>query len=277
MVQILARRSKNNPILLGDPGVGKTAIAEGLATAIVTGVLPDGSPLPSFLEGKRVLSLDLGLVLAGAKERGELENRITKMLAEIDACGDVILMIDEIHSLVGAGSAGGRGGGGGAGMDIANLLKPPLARGGRVYTEGSRLTPPRTPRESPTKAGNHAEGDSRECVGGFPGVGGEASSIPPNPRDMAGRLQAIAGQAALSLLPLGRITSHRGASRRIAAHRPAPPAAACHCCTLRCGESPSPSPPPSPSRGGSVLRDKLPSASTPRSSGGMPRSRCNPL
>ena len=130
VVQILARRSKNNPILLGDPGVGKTAIAEGLATAIVTGVLPDGSPLPSFLEGKRVLSLDLGLVLAGAKERGELESRITKMLAEIDACGDVILMIDEIHSLVGAGSAGGRGGGGGgAGMDIANLLKPPLARG----------------------------------------------------------------------------------------------------------------------------------------------------
>ena len=131
VVQILARRSKNNPILLGDPGVGKTAIAEGLATAIVTGVLPDGSPLPSFLEGKRVLSLDLGLVLAGAKERGELENRVTKMLAEIDACGDVILMIDEIHSLVGAGSIGGRGGGGGgAGMDIANLLKPPLARGG---------------------------------------------------------------------------------------------------------------------------------------------------
>jgi len=131
VVQILARRSKNNPILLGDPGVGKTAIAEGLATAIVTGVLPDGSPLPSFLENKRVLSLDLGLVLAGAKERGELENRVTKMLAEIDACGDVILMIDEIHSLVGAGSIGGRGGGGGgAGMDIANLLKPPLARGG---------------------------------------------------------------------------------------------------------------------------------------------------
>lgn len=130
VVQILARRSKNNPILLGEPGVGKTAIAEGLATAIVTGVLPDGSPLPSFLEGKRVLSLDLGLVLAGAKERGELENRVTKMLAEIDACGDVILMIDEIHSLVGAGSIGGRGGGGGAGMDIANLLKPPLARGG---------------------------------------------------------------------------------------------------------------------------------------------------
>ena len=131
-MQILARRSKNNPILLGDPGVGKTAIAEGLATAIVTGALPDGSPLPSFLEGKRVLSLDLGLVLAGAKERGELESRITKMLAEIDACGDVILMIDEIHSLVGAGSVGRprRRGRRGAGMDIANLLKPPLARGG---------------------------------------------------------------------------------------------------------------------------------------------------
>jgi len=131
VVQILARRSKNNPMLIGEPGVGKTAIAEGLARAIVSRALPDGSPLPAFLEGKRVLSLDLGLVLAGAKERGELESRVTKMLAEIDAAGDVILMIDEIHTLVGAGSVGGRGGGGGGGgMDIANLLKPPLARGG---------------------------------------------------------------------------------------------------------------------------------------------------
>jgi len=96
----------------------------------VSGTLPDGDPLPAFLAHKRILSLDLGLVLAGAKERGELESRITKMLAEIQAAGDVILVIDEIHALVGAGSIGGRGGGGGGGgMDIANLLKPPLARG----------------------------------------------------------------------------------------------------------------------------------------------------
>jgi len=95
----------------------------------VSGTLPDGDPLPAFLAHKRILSLDLGLVLAGAKERGELESRITKMLAEIEAAGDVILVIDEIHALVGAGSIGGGRGGGGGGMDIANLLKPPLARG----------------------------------------------------------------------------------------------------------------------------------------------------
>ncbi|CAK0784796.1 hypothetical protein CVIRNUC_008000 [Coccomyxa viridis] len=126
VVQVLARRSKNNPILLGDPGVGKTAIAEGLARAIVTGALPDGAALPAFLRGKRVMQLDLGLLIAGAKERGELESRVTGLLSEIRAAGDVVLMIDEIHMLVGAG-AGSRAGG--SGLDISNLLKPPLARG----------------------------------------------------------------------------------------------------------------------------------------------------
>jgi ATP-dependent Clp protease ATP-binding subunit ClpC len=125
---ILSHHALTHSLLLSSPL--QTAIAEGLATAIVSGTLPDGDPLPPFLAGKRILSLDLGLVLAGAKERGELESRITKMLAEIQAAGDVILVIDEIHALVGAGSIGGRGGGGGGGgMDIANLLKPPLARG----------------------------------------------------------------------------------------------------------------------------------------------------
>ncbi|CAL5223254.1 g5736 [Coccomyxa viridis] len=126
VVQVLARRSKNNPILLGDPGVGKTAIAEGLARAIVTGALPDGAPLPAFLKGKRVMQLDLGLLIAGAKERGELESRVTNLLSEIRAAGNVMLMIDEIHMLVGAG-AGSKAGG--SGLDISNLLKPPLARG----------------------------------------------------------------------------------------------------------------------------------------------------
>eukprot|EP00198_Chlamydomonas_reinhardtii_P009296 XP_001698633.1 ClpD chaperone, Hsp100 family [Chlamydomonas reinhardtii] len=121
--QILARRTKNNPILLGEPGVGKTAIAEGLAAAIVHRA---ASPLPEFLHSKRILQLDVGLLIAGAKERGELESRVTKLIAEIREAGNIILMIDEIHTLVGAGSVG-RGGGGG--LDIANLVKPALARG----------------------------------------------------------------------------------------------------------------------------------------------------
>ncbi|KAG2449289.1 hypothetical protein HYH02_005446 [Chlamydomonas schloesseri] len=125
--QILARRTKNNPILLGEPGVGKTAIAEGLAAAIVhRAASVDGTPLPEFLHSKRILQLDVGLLIAGAKERGELESRVTKLIAEIREAGNIILMIDEIHTLVGAGSVG-RGGGGG--LDIANLVKPALARG----------------------------------------------------------------------------------------------------------------------------------------------------
>ena len=119
-IQILARRSKNNPILLGEPGVGKTAIAEGLAMRITQG------DVPAFLESKKVVSLDVGLLMAGAKERGELESRVTGLIAEIKERGDVVLMIDEVHTLVGAGAVGKSGGGG---MDISNLLKPPLARG----------------------------------------------------------------------------------------------------------------------------------------------------
>lgn len=92
VIQILARRSKNNPILLGEPGVGKTAIAEGLAHCIVRGFCPDGSPLPSFLAGKKIMQLDVGLLIAGAKERGELEKRITGMLEELRENKDIILM-----------------------------------------------------------------------------------------------------------------------------------------------------------------------------------------
>jgi ATP-dependent Clp protease ATP-binding subunit ClpA len=92
MAQILARRTKNNPILLGEPGVGKTAIAEGLAYAIVRGTHEDGVPVPEFLRNKRILSLDVGLMVAGAKERGELENRVTKLIAECKEDRDIILM-----------------------------------------------------------------------------------------------------------------------------------------------------------------------------------------
>ncbi|CAD7698923.1 unnamed protein product [Ostreobium quekettii] len=128
VIQILGRRQKCNPILLGEAGVGKTAIAEGLARVIEQGATPQGSPLPDFLKGKRLMQLDVPLLLAGAKERGELETRVTRILSEVKEAGNIILMIDEIHTLVGSGSVG-RGGLGMGGLDIANLFKPALARG----------------------------------------------------------------------------------------------------------------------------------------------------
>jgi ATP-dependent Clp protease ATP-binding subunit ClpB len=115
-VQVLARRTKNNPVLIGEPGVGKTAIVEGLAQRIVKGDVPD------TLKDRRLLSLDLGALLAGAKYRGEFEERLKAVLQEVSAAGDVILFIDELHTLVGAGKAEGA-------MDASNMLKPALARG----------------------------------------------------------------------------------------------------------------------------------------------------
>jgi len=115
-VQILGRRTKNNPVLIGEPGVGKTAIAEGLAQRIFNNDVPD------ILQNKQVISLDMGLVVAGTRFRGDFEERLKKIMDEIRSAGNIILVIDEIHTLVGAGGMEG-------GMDAANILKPALARG----------------------------------------------------------------------------------------------------------------------------------------------------
>jgi ATP-dependent Clp protease ATP-binding subunit ClpB len=117
VIQVLSRRTKNNPVLIGEPGVGKTAIAEGLAGRIVSGDVPEG------LKGKKVVALDLGAMVAGAKFRGEFEDRLKAFLKEVTASeGQIVLFIDELHNLVGAGKAEGS-------MDASNMLKPALARG----------------------------------------------------------------------------------------------------------------------------------------------------
>ena len=116
VIQILARRTKNNPVLLGEPGVGKTAVAEGLAIRIVNSEVPD------ILEGKKVIQLDMGLLVAGTKYRGEFEERLKKIMDEIRQAGNIILVIDEMHTLIGAGAAEGA-------IDAANILKPALSRG----------------------------------------------------------------------------------------------------------------------------------------------------
>jgi ATP-dependent Clp protease ATP-binding subunit ClpC len=116
VIQILGRRTKNNPVLIGEPGVGKTAIAEGLAQRITNNDIPD------ILQEKRVVTLDIGLLVAGTKYRGEFEERLKKIMEEIRTAGNVILVIDEVHTLIGAGAAEGA-------IDAANILKPALARG----------------------------------------------------------------------------------------------------------------------------------------------------
>ncbi len=138
VAQILARRTKNNPILLGEPGVGKTAIAEGLACSIIRGSLPDGTPIPDFLRNKRLLEVDIPLLIAGSKERGELELRVTGIIKACKENKDIILVIDEIHTMVGGGSSS-RGGGVAGSGDIGNLFKPALSRGEIVCIGASTL------------------------------------------------------------------------------------------------------------------------------------------
>lgn len=116
LINILGRRTKNNPLLLGDPGVGKTAIVEGLAKRIIEGQVPE------FLHGKRILALDLGLIVAGTMYRGEFEGRLRQVLDELKAHPEIIIFIDEVHTIVGTGAAPGS-------LDLANMLKPALAKG----------------------------------------------------------------------------------------------------------------------------------------------------
>ena len=124
VMQVLSRRTKNNPVLIGDPGVGKTAIVEGLARRIVSGDVPEA------MKKKRVIVLDIGSMVAGAKYRGEFEDRLKAFLKEVvDSDGGIILFIDELHTIVGAGASEGA-------MDAANILKPQLARG-ELHTIGA--------------------------------------------------------------------------------------------------------------------------------------------
>ena len=116
VMQVLARRQKNNPLILGDPGVGKTAVVEGLAQLIASGNVAD------ILRGKQIWTLDMAAMVAGSKYRGEFEERLKKVIGEVESRKDVILFIDEIHTVLGAGSAEGS-------MDAASILKPPLSRG----------------------------------------------------------------------------------------------------------------------------------------------------
>jgi ATP-dependent Clp protease ATP-binding subunit ClpB len=117
VIQVLSRRTKNNPVLIGEPGVGKTAIVEGLAQRVVAGDVPES------LRNKRIVSLDLGTMIAGAKYRGEFEDRLKAFLKEIEESnGEIVLFIDELYILVGAGAGEGS-------MDASNMLKPALARG----------------------------------------------------------------------------------------------------------------------------------------------------
>ena len=138
VMQILSRRQKNNPLLIGEPGVGKTAVAEGLAQLIVSNQVPD------ILRGKRLFTLDVSALVAGSKYRGEFEDRLKKCIKEVKDAGDIILFIDEMHTLIGAGSAEGS-------IDAAAILKPPLSRG-EIQVIGATNTASTWKRTAPLSA-----------------------------------------------------------------------------------------------------------------------------
>jgi ATP-dependent Clp protease ATP-binding subunit ClpB len=153
VMQVLSRRTKNNPVIIGEPGVGKTAIVEGLAQRIVSGDIPE------TLKNKKVLSLDLGAMLAGAKYRGEFEDRLKAVLKEIDeAAGTIILFIDELHTIVGAGSAQGA-------IDASNMLKPALAG---VSFDASALQPLMNTGNTLKKTQHSKEGSSPFTLASLP-------------------------------------------------------------------------------------------------------------
>ena len=116
LMQVLSRRTKNNPCLVGEPGVGKTAIIEGLAQRIVSGMVPES------MKHKHILTLDLAALIAGSKYRGEFEDRMKRLIQEVKSSSDILLFLDEVHTMIGAGGAEGA-------MDASNILKPSLARG----------------------------------------------------------------------------------------------------------------------------------------------------
>ena len=209
VVQILSRKTKNNPVLIGDPGVGKTAIVEGLAGRIVRGDVPEG------LRDKTIFALDMGALVAGAKYRGEFEERLKAVLNEVKAGeGRILLFIDELHTVVGAGAAEGA-------MDAGNMLKPMLARGelhmiGATTLDEYRNTSRRTPPGAPLPAGAGRRAHRRGHHVDPAGPAGTPGGVPrgPHPGRRPGRRRHP--QPPLHQRPVPARQGHRPGRRGLA-------------------------------------------------------------